>query len=312
MKDHPDYKYRPRRKPKPLIKKEMPRFPFSFPFIDPVSRQLINSYPLLNSPPDRNIKDFFPALDFSKVSRAPDSGLMPGLIPTSSMYQPKSLMVSSLVSPSTTSFSSTHSSMSTSALQARLERPRLGPPFHPDSPNHPDSTTSPLPALKSSPVPQSISTSLAFTSLANLSRASTPIARTKRERSRSPPPSSPPTSMPPLLSSCSSTTAAAVTKQESTTPPPPPLSLSPGPSAAESSFRRYSPPGLPSGSSSLSTNTLPYLHPLQYYPSWYLHHLFPSYLLQPPPFLPFPPPSSLLPPLAAPDFSASISKSSQP
>merc|ERR1719239_772022 len=33
MKEHPDYKYRPRRKPKSLMKKEQNRFPFPFPFL---------------------------------------------------------------------------------------------------------------------------------------------------------------------------------------------------------------------------------------------------------------------------------------
>ena len=32
MKEHPDYKYRPRRKPKPLVKKDLSKFSFPLPF----------------------------------------------------------------------------------------------------------------------------------------------------------------------------------------------------------------------------------------------------------------------------------------
>ncbi|XP_055334425.1 transcription factor sox-3-like [Paramacrobiotus metropolitanus] len=35
MKEHPDYKYRPRRKPKTLLKKDRPQFPYGVPFGDP-------------------------------------------------------------------------------------------------------------------------------------------------------------------------------------------------------------------------------------------------------------------------------------
>ena len=50
MKEHPDYKYRPRRKPKPLMKKELAgRYPFPFPFVsgsgldpmNPITRHLL-------------------------------------------------------------------------------------------------------------------------------------------------------------------------------------------------------------------------------------------------------------------------------
>ena len=50
MKEHPDYKYRPRRKPKPLMKKELGRYPFPFPFVsgpggldpmNPITRHLL-------------------------------------------------------------------------------------------------------------------------------------------------------------------------------------------------------------------------------------------------------------------------------
>ena len=50
MKEHPDYKYRPRRKPKPLMKKELCRYPFPFPFVsgpggldpmNPITRHLL-------------------------------------------------------------------------------------------------------------------------------------------------------------------------------------------------------------------------------------------------------------------------------
>ena len=50
MKEHPDYKYRPRRKPKPLLKKDLGRYPFPFPFMsnpgldpmNPLARQLLS------------------------------------------------------------------------------------------------------------------------------------------------------------------------------------------------------------------------------------------------------------------------------
>ena len=52
MKEHPDYKYRPRRKPKPLMKKDLGRYPFPFPFLppgldpmNPLARHILTTYP---------------------------------------------------------------------------------------------------------------------------------------------------------------------------------------------------------------------------------------------------------------------------
>merc|ERR1712048_1348510 len=57
MKEHPDYKYRPRRKVKPQMKKELGRYPFPFPFMsgpgldpmNPIARQLLAGYPPFSS-----------------------------------------------------------------------------------------------------------------------------------------------------------------------------------------------------------------------------------------------------------------------
>ena len=70
MKEHPDYKYRPRRKPKPLMKKELGRYAGLFPGmsgqgLDPINmnflaRQFLSPYPTFSSDKSRDFTPFPP------------------------------------------------------------------------------------------------------------------------------------------------------------------------------------------------------------------------------------------------------------
>ena len=103
MREHPDYKYRPRRKPKPMMKKELTRYPFPFPFLpglDPLSRQLISSYSIANQ--ERGKEHFSSPLDLSSFKLGqPEENFHLGMMMKSQSF---------LANPSISSFSTSLSS----------------------------------------------------------------------------------------------------------------------------------------------------------------------------------------------------------
>ncbi len=210
MREHPDYKYRPRRKPKPMMKKELNRYPFPFPFLhglDPISRQLISSYSLAN--PERVKEPFSSPLDLSsfKLGQSEENYHF-GMIMKSQSFLTNSTL-SSFSSPpysisstlTSTSPLSSSSSLAASIasrasrFQDRLDvdekDPLITNQLHRDSPSHPDSTTSPAPP-------------------------SSPTFKTSIHS----PPSSPPSSLPPSSSPPPSHLSQPPTSLSSFPPPP--------------------------------------------------------------------------------------------
>lgn len=133
MKEHPDYKYRPRRKPKPILKKELGRYPFPFPFLpqgldplSPLARHLL-SYPVF--PPDKARMGMLPApLPLAPaIKEEEESG---------SEVEEDGRGASPWSRPPSPSFTF--------------------PPRRQDSPSHPDSTTSPAPLMVRVPSPPTL------------------------------------------------------------------------------------------------------------------------------------------------------------
>lgn len=310
MKEHPDYKYRPRRKPKPLMKKDLGRYPFPFPFLphgldpmNPLARHILAAYPHFPVDKTREFPFQLPSSvpSIVKLSVEPPHSAHPyhHHHPHSSFFVKSSLAseISQVPSVPTHSFyeptikeepdqsSSRECSPSryeNTASPHSFDRSRSPLPYHHGSPSHPSrsvspthspssrSRRSPSPKSRQSPSPEPYS----FSQKKNLHRDS---------------PSHP-----------DSTTSPAPLIVRRTSPSPStPLSLQ--------SFAK--PPSTSPLYSSLHfppRHSLPISELLQSYPHGlyphllhpYFPHLVPSYLLHHPPLPPLLPshPTAELPP----------------
>ena len=194
-----------------MMKKELNRYPFPFPFLpglDPISRQLISSYSLAN--PERGKEPFSSPLDLSsfKLGQSEENYHFGMMMKSQSFLTNSSLSSFSTppysISTTLTSTSPLSSSSSLAAsiasrasmFQDRLDvdekDPLIKNQLHRDSPNHPDSTTSPAPP-------------------------SSPIFKTSIHS----PPSSPPSSLPPPSSPPPSHLSSQPPTSLSSFPPPP-------------------------------------------------------------------------------------------
>lgn len=130
MKEHPDYKYRPRRKPKPLVKKETSYLPMGMthPFPPPLE-PLSSRYPQIAQHALESEKAVtartFPLAPLPYVYSSVDSAL-PKLRPELSLMKHRDLSESPLVPPPTTLYS-TASSLLTSLSQSHAAA--FGPPY---------------------------------------------------------------------------------------------------------------------------------------------------------------------------------------
>ena len=178
MKEYPDYKYRPRRKPKPLIKKDLCRYPFPFitpPGLDPlnpVTQRILSYNSLLPGQSTHPYPDHhLPSSLRSFVSPSqPSSEVLPesGVI---KIKEEPETSISPVTSPHLPS-NDDHTNHNTNKKEETTKQRRtveaahiMSAPEHSDSPNPPDSTTSPAPKIGpssrvSSPPPLTILPSL--------------------------------------------------------------------------------------------------------------------------------------------------------
>ena len=194
-----------------MMKKELNRYPFPFPFLhglDPISRQLISSYSLAN--PERGKEPFSSPLDLSsfKLGQSEENYHFGMMMKSqsfltnstlSSFSSPPYSISSTLTSTSPLSSSSSLAASiasRASRFQDRLDvdekDPLITNQLHRDSPSHPDSTTSPAPP-------------------------SSPTFKTSIHS----PPSSPPSSLPPSSSPPPSYLSSQPPTSLSSFPPPP-------------------------------------------------------------------------------------------
>ena len=166
MKEHPDYKYRPRRKPKPLMKKELGRYSL-FPGmagqgLDPINmnflaRQFLSPYPPFSSEKVRDFPTFHsPATSLASLQqRSPhikeeQEGGDCSPERHRSLTRSPDLTARSRRSRSQTPDRRCSPGRSPSPEPQTFSSKRR---FLPDSPSHPDSTTSPAPLVVRPPSP---------------------------------------------------------------------------------------------------------------------------------------------------------------